>query len=140
MKYALLLALSLFVMSCEQEQPGIVCGREWNSSARIVADTTSTFNLADPMVIQYRHGTGFDFATLTTALYEGTLENKGKELWHKDTDVTSKMSDYTLYGKSSKGGIMTAKELTRQRKEGSIVVEFRTGDKVLSAREIKLTK
>ena len=59
---------SAFFSSCSTEEPHIVCGREWNPALQLVADTTSEFELINPMIVQFRYGTGFDFPTIKIAL------------------------------------------------------------------------
>ena len=72
--------------------------------------------------------------------YEGTAANKGKEIWHYEAKVNEKVSVYTLQGHSKRGGLMTASELTRHHKPGSIYIEATTGDRLLAAKEITLIK
>ena len=136
----LVIAMVVFFSSCSTEDPHIVCGREWNPALQLVADTTSEFELINPMIVQFRYGTGFDFPTLKIAFYEGTAANKGKEIWNYETKVSDKVSVYTLQGHSTRGGLMTAAELTRHKTPGSIVIEASTGGKVLAVKEITLVK
>ena len=136
----LVIAMGAFFSSCSTEDPHIVCGREWNPALQLVADTTSEFELINPMILQFRYGTGFDFPTLKIAFYEGTEKNKGKEIWHYETKVNEKVSVYTLQGHSKRGGLMTAAELTRHRAPGQIVIEATTGDRLLAVKEITLVK
>ncbi len=141
-KIALLamIAMGALLMSCSTEEVRLVCGREWNPGTQTVADTTSEFELINPMIVQFRYGTGFDFPTLKIAFYEGTAANKGKEIWNYETKVSEKVSVYTLQGHSKRGGLMTAAELTRHKTPGSIVIEASTGGKVLAVKEITLVK
>ena len=117
---------------CQSTTPAeMVCGREWNSGSGTVADTTSTFALNDPMLIQYNYGKGFDFAELTITFYTGTDEQTKKKLWSHSASVNPKVSNYTLRGKS-------ARELTHQKTPGPIVVEISNGDRVLISKELNL--
>lgn len=133
-------ALCAFVAGCTSQEPSITCGRDWNAASRVVADTTSEFDLADQMIVQFKYGRNFDFTKLKTAFYEGTLANKGKEIWSHEVPVTEKMDSYTLQGKSKHGGLMTARELSRQKQPGSIVVEFSADGKIIGQKEITLVK
>ncbi|MCQ2109306.1 MAG: hypothetical protein MJZ05_11160 [Fibrobacter sp.] len=133
-------ALCGFIAGCMSEEPSISCGRDWNPTARVVVDTTSEFDLADQMIVQFKYGRNFDFAKLKTAFYEGTLANKGKEIWSREIPVTDKMDSYTLQGKSKHGGLMTARELSRQKQPGSVVVEFSADGNVIAQKEITLVK
>ena len=135
-----LFAAGSFFTACSTEEVRLVCGREWNPAMQLVADTTSEFELINPMIVQFRYGTGFDFPTLKITFYEGTAANKGKEIWHYETKVNEKVSVYTLQGHSKRGGLMTASELTRHHKPGSIYIEATTGDRLLAAKEITLIK
>lgn len=141
-KIALLamIAMGALLTSCSTEEAKIVCGREWNPALQLVADTTSEFELINPMIVQFRYGTGFDFPTLKIAFYEGTAANKGREIWNYETNVSEKVSVYTLQGHSKRGGLMTAAELTRHKAPGSIVIEATTGSRVLAVKEISLVK
>ncbi len=134
------MAVAAMLVACSSEPASIACGRDWNPSSRVVADTTSEFDLADQMIVQLKYGRNFDFAKLKTAFYEGTVANKGKELWSHELPVTDKMDSYTLQGKSKHGGLMTARELSRQKQPGSIVIEFSADGKVIVQKEITLVK
>lgn len=130
---------SLFT-ACSTEEPSIVCGRDWNPGNQVVADTTSEFDLADQMIVQFRYGKGFDFPKLEIAFYEGTAANKGKKIWSHEANVSDKMNVYTLQGKSKHGGLMTARELTRQKKPTQVLVEVGDGTKVFVSKELNLVK
>ena len=130
---------SLFT-ACSTEEPSIVCGRDWNPGSQVVADTTSEFDLADQMIVQFRYGKGFDFPKLEIVFYEGTAANKGKKIWSHEANVSDKMNVYTLQGKSKHGGLMTARELSRQKQPGSVVVEFSTDGRIIAQKEITLVK
>lgn len=138
--FFLVIAMGAFFSSCSTEDPHIVCGREWNPALQLVADTTSEFELINPMIVQFRYGTGFDFPTIKIAFYEGTAANKGKEIWKYETKVNEKVSVYTLQGHSKRGGLMTAAEMTRHHAPGQIVIEATTGDRLLAVKEITLIK
>ena len=92
------------------------------------------------MIVQFRYGTGFDFTSLKMSFYEGTSNNKGKEIWKHEAKVSGKADVYTLQGHSKRGGLMTAAELTRYKKAGPILIEVTTDGKLLASKEIKLVK
>lgn len=143
MKKLILLAVVAFgvlLAACSTEEAKIVCGREWNPANQVVVDTTSEFELINPMIVQFRYGTGFDFPTLKITFYEGTEKAKGKEIWKYETKVNEKVSVYTLQGHSKRGGLMTASELTRRHAPGQIVIEATTGERLLAVKEITLIK
>ena len=94
----MLMTIGSLLAGCRTEDPVIVCGREWNPALQIVADTSTEFGMGEPLYIQFRYGTGFDFTTLKMSFYEGTLANKGAEIWSHDARVSEKMSSYTLQG------------------------------------------
>lgn len=135
-------AVALMMLSaCDAGgEAAVVCGREWNPGANSVADTTSEFGMGDPMLVQLRYGKNFDFTSLKVAFYDGTLAAKGKELWSHEVKVTTKMGEYTLQGKSKQGGLMSAREITRMKKPGTIVVEFSTGDRIIASKEVTLVQ
>lgn len=138
--FLLLLALGLLFSACSVEEPSVVCGREWNPGTQVVADTASEFALNDPLIVQFRYGKNFDFTKLTIAFYEGTLAAKGKKIWDREVAVNEKLGSYTLQGKSKSGGLMTVRELARQKHPGTVVVEFSTEGRVLASKELNITK
>ena len=141
-KWMMMLSLALLVLlsGCHVEKTAIVCGREWNPALEVVADTASEFEMKDPLIVQFRYGQNFDFAKLKTTFFEGTLANRGPEIWTHEVAVSEKMGVYTLQGKSRRGGLMTARELSRKKEPGSIVIEVSGDGKVLAAKQILLTK
>ncbi|MCQ2105773.1 MAG: hypothetical protein MJZ26_08285 [Fibrobacter sp.] len=135
-----IVSVAAFLIGCSSEEPSIVCGRDWNPGSSVVADTTSEFDLADQLIVQLKYGRSFDFTKLKTSFYEGSLANKGKELWSHEVSVSEKNDSYTLQGKSKHGGLMTAREMCRQRQPGSVVIEFSADGKVIAQKEISLVK
>lgn len=130
----------IFSACSKEDSAKIICGREWNPATQVVVDTTSEFELINPMIVQFRYGTGFDFPALKITFYEGTSANKGKEIWKYETKVNEKVAVYTLQGHSKRGGLMTAAELTRHKKPGQILIEVTAGDRLLATKEITLVK
>lgn len=137
---AALLVLACLLSACNEPNPLVVCGREWNPGSQIVADTASEFDLKDQLIVQLRYGTGFDFDALKITFFEGTLANKGAEIWSHEARVSDKMNSYTLQGKSKHSGYMTAREMTRHKTPGTVVIEFSTNGKLLASKEITLVK
>ena len=133
-------AACMLFAGCTTEEPNIVCGRDWNAGSQVVADTTSELDLADQMIVQFRYGKGFDFSNLKMSFYEGTAANKGAKIWEHEVKVSEKMDSYTLQGKSKHGGLMTARELTRQKKPCTVVIEVSADDRVLATKELTLVK
>lgn len=133
------ITLTTLLAGCVSEEPSLVCGREWNTGSQVVADTSSTFDLTDQLIIQFRYGTGFDFENLEIAFYEGTLANKGEKIWSHEARVTEKMSSYTLQGRTKHGQYLTARDMTKHKHAGTIVVEVTTGGKVLATKQLSLT-
>ncbi|PWJ60755.1 MULTISPECIES: hypothetical protein [unclassified Fibrobacter] len=132
-------ALAMTVFSaCSIENPTVVAGREWNPANQSVADTTSVFKMNEQMVVQFRYGKNFDFGKLKTTFFEGTAENKGREIWSHEVPVSPKVAVYTLQGKSKMGGLMNAKEMTRLKKPGTVLVEFSADGQVLASKNISV--
>lgn len=134
------LAFGALLMGCSGGDPIIVCGREWNPGSQIVADTGSAFGMKDQLIVQFRYGTGFDFNSLKVTFYEGTLESKGTEIWSHEARVSDKMSSYTLQGRTRHSNYMTAREMTRHKEPGPIVIEVSTEGRVLASKQITLVK
>lgn len=137
---AIVAAVACLMGGCTVEETAIVCGREWNPSLEVVADTSSEFEMKDQMIVQFRYGKNFDFSKLKTTFYDGTLENRGKAIWDHEVTVNEKMGVYTLQGKSRHGGLMTARELCRKKEPGPVVIEVSGDGKVLLSKQILLIK
>lgn len=127
-------------VGCNVEPTSIVCGREWNPSLEVVADTTSEFELKDNMIVQFRYGKNFDFNKLKVSFFDGTLAYKGALIWEHEAPVNEKMGVYTLQGKSKRGGLMSARELCKQKYPSNVVIEFSANGQVLAAKQVTLTK
>lgn len=145
LKFSTLFACAAFFCAaifsgCAAEDAGVVCGREWNPSRQVVADTASEFALNDQLIVQFRYGKNFDFDKLTTTVYRGTLAKRGEKIWDREVGVTEKMGAYTLVGRASRGGYMNARELARVHETGPVVFEFSANGKVLAAKEINLVQ
>ena len=132
------LALGAMFAGCSKSEPVIACGREWNPAVGYVADTGSVFRMADELIIQLRYGTGFDFNTLKFAFYEGTLTNKGAQLWERDFRVTDKMEAFTLEARSRRGGYATAREMTKLKAPGTVVVEVSSEKGLIAAKQLSI--
>lgn len=140
-KQFVLVMFFLLLTSCmESAEPMIVVGREWNQAVERVADTSSIFALNDPIVFQLQYGKNFDFDEIEYIVYEGTIENRGPEKWRREAKVSSRLGSYAVKGKSSAGGLMTARELFRVRKAGFITLEFKSQDSVIAVKEIEVVK
>ena len=132
------LALGALFTGCSSPDPVIACGREWNPAVGYVADTGSVFKMADELIIQLRYGTGFDFNTLKFAFYEGTLGNKGSQLWERDFHVSSKMEAFTLEARSRRGGYATAREMTKLKAPGTVVLEISSERGLIASKQLTI--
>lgn len=132
------LALGAMFAGCSKSEPVIACGREWNPAVNIVADTGSVFRMADELIVQVRYGTGFDFDNLKIAFYEGTLENRGPQIWEHKARVTSRLDSYTLEGRSRRGGYATAREMTKLKAPGTVVIEVSSEKGVVATKQISI--
>ena len=132
------LALGAMFAGCSKSEPVIACGREWNPAVGYVADTGSVFRMADELIIQLRYGTGFDFNTLKFAFYEGTLTNKGAQLWERDFHVSNKMEAFTLEARSRRGGYATAREMTKLKAPGTVVVEISSEKGLIASKQLSI--
>ena len=132
------LALGGLFAGCSKSEPVIACGREWNPAVGYVADTGSVFRMADELIIQLHYGTGFDFNTLKFAFYEGTLAKKGEKLWEHDFRVTNKMEAFTLEARSRRGGYATAREMTKLKAPGTVVVEVSSERGLIAAKQLSI--
>ena len=132
------LALGGLFAGCSKSEPIIACGREWNPAVGYVADTGSVFRMADELIIQLRYGTGFDFNTLKFAFYDGTLASKGEKLWEHDFHVSNKMEAFTLEARSRRGGYATAREMTKLKAPGTVVVEVSSERGLIAEKQLSI--
>lgn len=132
------LALGAMFAGCSKPDPVIACGREWNPAVNIVADTGSVFRMADELIVQVRYGTGFDFNELKIAFYEGTLQNKGPQIWEHKARVTSRLDSYTLEGRSRRGGYATAREMTKLKAPGTVVIEVSSENGLIATKQLSI--
>lgn len=132
------LALGALFAGCSKPEPIIACGREWNPAVNIVADTGSVFRMADELIVQVRYGTGFDFNELKIAFYEGTLQHKGAQIWEHKARVSSRLDSYTLEGRSRRGGYATAREMTKLKAEGTVVIEVSSEKGVIATKQLTI--
>ena len=132
------LALGALFAGCSKSEPVIACGREWNPAVGYVADTGSVFRMADELIIQLRYGTGFDFNTLKFAFYEGTLAKKGEKLWEHDFHVSDKLDAFTLEARSRRGGYATAREMTKLKAPGTVVVEVSSEKGLIASKQLSI--
>ena len=132
------LALGALFAGCSKPEPVIACGREWNPAVNIVADTGSVFRMADELIVQVRYGTGFDFNELRIAFYEGTLQNKGPQIWEHKARVNSRLDSYTLEGRSRRGGYATAREMTKLKAEGTVVIEVSSEKGLIATKQLSI--
>ena len=132
------LALGALFAGCSKPEPVIACGREWNPAMNIVADTGNVFRMADELIVQVRYGTGFDFNELKIAFYEGTLQNKGAQIWEHKARVTSRLDSYTLEGRSRRGGYATAREMTKLKAPGTVVIEVSSENGLIATKQLTI--
>ena len=132
------LALGALFAGCSKPEPVIACGREWNPAMNIVADTGDVFRMADELIVQVRYGTGFDFNELKIAFYEGTLQNKGAQIWEHKARVTSRLDSYTLEGRSRRGGYATAREMTKLKAPGTVVIEVSSENGLIATKQLTI--
>ena len=132
------LALAGLFAGCSKSEPVIACGREWNPAVGYVADTGSVFRMADELIIQLRYGTGFDFNTLKFAFYEGTLAKKGEKLWEHDFRVSDKLDAFTLEARSRRGGYATAREMTKLKAPGTVVIEVSSEKGLIASKQLSI--
>ena len=132
------LAMGAMFAGCSKPEPVIACGREWNPAMNIVADTGSVFRMADELIVQVRYGTGFDFNELKIAFYEGSLQNKGAQIWEHKARVTSRLDSYTLEGRSRRGGYATAREMTKLKAPGTVVIEVSSENGLIATKQLTI--
>jgi len=136
MRYLILLSI-LVVLACDpmETEPKILLGREWNATAKTVADTTSQFKLNDPIIIQMDNGKPFKTLEVQLRIYQGESD---RVLFKHTVQVKNNDSKAVLKGPEAKP--LKAREILHSSTPGIYRVAFVDGDSLLLEKKLELIK
>lgn len=130
--------LALWV-ACSQEPPHIELGRDWNATQKVVADTSSTFHVNDPILIQLYNGQSFGHSLVQLKIYRGATADSSALLYQRDVSV--KPSESSLVIRGAHGAApLTARGLLRSGRAGVYTIEFELQGKVVASKQLELTR
>jgi len=130
-----LLAMALVACNVETE-PKILLGHEWNSTAKVVVDTTSQFKANDIIIVQMDNGGRFFTSnSVELRVYQGETD---RILFKRAIDVKKQDTKAVLKGPDSKP--LTARELMRTSTPGTYRIAFAVGDSILLEKKLELVK
>jgi len=130
-------ALAFFACNPSEYEPRIVLGHEWNTTAKVVADTTSTFKPKDIIVIQMDNGNKpFHTTEVELRIYQG--ETGDRILFKRSIPVKNVDSKAVAKGTDSKP--LTAREILRTSTPGFYRVAFAVGDSVMLYKKMELVE
>jgi len=136
MRYFIFLAfLAIFACEAMETEPKILLGREWNATAKTVADTTSQFKLNDPIIIQMDNGKPFKNLAVEMRIYQGESD---RVLYKHTVQVKNNDSKAILKGPEAKP--LKAREILHSSTPGTYRVAFVDGDSLLLEKKLELVK
>lgn len=118
------------------EQPHIELGREYNGYDNRVMDTTSSFKLNDPFMLQLYNGQEFKADSVELVVYAGDLATKGPPLFRRMVRVKPGSRDLIVRG--TQNDPLTARGFLRTSKTGAYVLEFRLRSNSIVQKELLL--
>jgi len=136
-KFTLPAFFALVFLACNptEYEPRIVLGHEYNATAKVVADTTSTFRPNDIIVIQMDNGNRpFQAAEVELRIYQG--ETGDRILFKRAIPVKNVDSKAVAKGPDSKP--LTTREILRTSTPGIYRVAFAVGDSILLYKKMEL--
>jgi len=136
MRYFLFFAVFV-IFACEamETEPKIVFGREWNATAKTVADTSSQFKPNDAIIIQMDNGKPFKNLEIELRIYQGESD---RILFKHTVQVKNNDSKAILKGPEVKP--LKVKEILHSSTPGIFRVAFAAGDSILLEKKLELIK
>jgi hypothetical protein len=136
MRYLTFFALFvIFACKAMETEPKIVLGREWNPTAKTVADTTSQFKPNDVIIIEMDNGKPFNALEVELRVYQGESE---RILFKRFVQVKNNDSKAIVKGPESKP--LKTKDLLHSSALGTYRIVFATGDSILLEKKLELVK
>lgn len=136
MRYFVFFAFFVVLFACNmtETEPKIILGREWNSNAGVVADTTSQFKLSDKIIIQIDNGKPFSASKVELRVYQDSNDNT--PLFKHTTSVKGDEAKLTI-------GVAkppTVRNILRTTTPGIYRITFTAGDSLLAEKKMELIK
>jgi len=117
-------------------EPRVVLGHEWNATAKVVADTTSTFKANDIIVIQMDNGNKpFKSTEVELRIYQGETS---RILFKRAQPVKNTDAIAVVKGPDNKP--LLAREILRTATPGIYRIAFAVGDSVIAEKRMELVK
>ena len=122
----------LFACNAGETDPKILLGREWNESAKVVADTASQFKANDMIIIQMRNGKPFSVQEVELRVYLGETD----KILFKRAKAVKKNDAEVIF----KGPEMTARNLLRTSTPGIYRIAIAAGDSIILEKRMELVR
>ena len=139
MHYFFFLVLSVVaLLGCDtvESESKIILGHEWNSTAQVVADTTSQFKANDIIIIQMDNGNKpFKAVSVELRVYQ---DETNRILFKRPQTVKNTEAKVVLKGPDSKP--MTARDILRTSTPGTYRIAFAIGDSIIAEKRMELVK
>jgi hypothetical protein len=125
----------IFACKAMETEPKIVLGREWNSAAKTVADTTSLFKPNDVIIIEMDNGKPFKTLDVELRIYQGESD---RVLFKRSVQIKNNDSKAIVKGPESKP--LKTKDILHSSTPGIYRVAFAAGDSILLEKKLELAK
>ncbi|MDR2580473.1 MAG: hypothetical protein LBC85_05710 [Fibromonadaceae bacterium] len=132
MKFLILFFLLLVACKVSETEPRILLGREWNESAKVVADTASQFKANDIIIIQMQNGKRFPVQEVELRVYLGETD---KVLFRRSKAVRKNDAEVIFRGPE-----MTARNLLRTSTPGIYRIAVAAGDSIIVEKRMELIR
>ncbi|MDR0518001.1 MAG: hypothetical protein LBH25_13255 [Fibromonadaceae bacterium] len=134
--FLVLFAMAFFACNAVETEPKVVLGREWNNTAKVVADTASQFKSNDVIVILMDNGKPFPATEVELRVYQGVSGDR--VLFKRSQVVKNKDTKAAIKGPDSKP--LTVKDILRTSTPGTYRIAMAIGDSILAEKQLELVK
>jgi hypothetical protein len=131
--FSILFAMALVACNTVETEPKVILGREWNTTAEVVADTVSQFKAKDRIVIQMDNGKPFPAQEVELRVYQ---HETNRILFKRASPVKSNQSKLSL----NIAHPITAAEILRTPTPGAYRIAFAIGDSIIAEKKLELVK
>jgi len=135
-RFILIAFFILLGCNATEYESKVVLGHEWNATAKVVADTTTTFKANDIIVIQMDNGNKpFKSTEVELRIYQGETD---RILFKRSQPVKSTDAKAVVKGPDNKP--LMAREILRTSTPGIYRIAFAVGDSVIAQKRMELLK
>lgn len=131
--------MSLFstvFFGCQQEEPYILLGKDYNPTYQRVVDTASSFHLNDPLRAHFYYGKPLECDTLEMTIRRQNASGVSEPVITRQLPVDSRSNNVVVGGSRRKP--MNARRFTHSEQEGLYVVAFYCRDTLLASRSFEM--